>query len=226
MVWSFKKNATWHKGSKDEKGTPLQAIWAPEIHYFKDTFWIPYCVNYSDGGTGILKSTSGKAEGPYVDVKPEGPITNKIDASLYCEDGKAYFVWQNGMIARLKDDMTGLAEEPKHLKPANAEQVGFEGAFITKIDGRYRLVCAEFNKHEKGPDTYDCMIAESEKLYGPYGDRYLAIPHGGHNMLFKDLEGAWHSTFFGSDPDAPFRERAAILKIDFDAKGRIRPKLP
>jgi xylan 1,4-beta-xylosidase len=223
LVWSFAKNTTWQKPSKDEKGNALHAIWAPEIHYFKDTFWIPYCINY--GGTGLLRSTSGKAEGPYVDMKTDGPITGQIDASMFVDDdGKAYFVWQNGMIARLKDDMTGLAEEPRHLKPANAEQVGFEGAFLAKINGRYRLICAEFNKHDKGPDTYDCMAAEAEKIYGPYGDRYLAIPHGGHNMLFKDRDGAWWSTFFGSDPAAPFQERAGLLRIDFDAKGRIQPK--
>jgi xylan 1,4-beta-xylosidase len=224
LVWSFAENATWQKGSKDEKGAPLRAIWAPEIHFFKGTFWIAYCVNY--GGTGILKSASGKAEGPYIDVKPDGPLTAHIDASLFCDDDAAvYFLWQNGMIARLKDDLSGLAEEPRHLKPANAGQVGFEGAFLAKIDGRYHLICADFNKHDQGPDSYDCMAADSGKIYGPYGDRYLAIPHGGHNMLFKDRQGEWWSTIFGNGPEAPFLERPGILRIDFDAKGRIRPKL-
>jgi xylan 1,4-beta-xylosidase len=224
LVWTFTKNSTWQKGSKDEKGNPQRAIWAPEIHFFKGTFWIAYSVNY--GGTGILKSTSGKAEGPYLDVKTDGPLTGHIDASLFCDDdGKVYFLWQNGMIARLKDDLSGLAEEPRHLKPANAGQVGFEGAFLTKIDGRYRLICADFNKHDQGPDTYDCMAADAGKIYGPYGDRYLAIPHGGHNMLFKDRQGEWWSTIFGNGPEAPFRERPGILRIEFDAKGRIRPKL-
>jgi xylan 1,4-beta-xylosidase len=223
-VWAFEKNATWQKEKKDDKGNPLHALWAPEIHYFKNTFWLTYCINY--GGTGVLRSTTGKAEGPYVDIKPDGPLTDRIDASLFCDDdGKAYFVWQNGMIARLKDDMSGLAEEPRHLKPANAEQVGFEGAFLTKINGKYRLVCAEFNPHENGPATYDCMIAESDKLYGPYGDRYLAVPHGGHNMLFKDKHGTWWSTFFGNDPTAPFSERPTILQLEIDEKGRIRPKI-
>ena len=45
-----------------------------------------------------------------MDVKPDGPLTPNIDASLLADDdGKVYFVWQNGMIARMKDDMTGLA---------------------------------------------------------------------------------------------------------------------
>jgi len=214
LVWSFARDATWQK-PKDNH----QAIWAPELHYFKGTFWFAYCVNY--GGTGILRSKSGKAEGPYEDVKPDGPLTGDIDASLFADDdGQVYFVWQNGKIARLKDDLSGLAEEPRQLKPANAPQVGFEGAFLTKINGRYQLICAEFNK--RGQDsTYDCMAAGADSLYGPYGDAYLAIPHGGHNMLFKDAQGHWWSTFFGNDPQAPFRERPAILPIHLNAAGNI-----
>jgi beta-xylosidase len=217
LVWSFEKNATWQKGQGD-----LRAIWAPEIHYFKGTFWLAYCVNYR--GTGILRSKTGKAEGLYEDIKPDGPLTDEIDASLFADDdGKVYFVWQNGKIARLKDDMTGLAEEPRLLRPANAKEVGFEGAFLTKINGRYHLICAESNLHGKYK-TYDCMGASADSIYGPYGDRYLAIPHGGHNMLFQDAQGQWWSTFFGDDPQAPFRERPAMLRIQVNAAGKIQPE--
>jgi len=124
----------------------------------------------------------GKAEGPYVDIKPDGPLTAEIDASLFRDDdGKVYFVHQNGKIARMKDDMTGLAGEPTLLTPANAGQVGFEGAFLFKANNRYYLSCAEFVD-----DRYHCCVASSKEVYGPYGDRYLAVPHGGHNMFFKD----------------------------------------
>jgi len=212
LVWSFAKDMTWQK----QKGEQ-QAIWAPEIHYFNKTFWIAYCVNY--GGTGILKSTSGKPEGPYVDIRKDGPLTGEIDASLFQDDdGKVYFVYQNGKIARLKDDMTGLAEEPQTLKPANAGQVGFEGAFLFKANNRYYLSCADF-----GDGRYHCYVASSKNLLGPYGERYLAIPHGGHNMFFKDKGGNWWSTFFGNDGDAPFKERAGILRVEFGLDGDPRP---
>jgi beta-xylosidase len=216
LVWSFAKDATWQKAKDGNR-----AIWAPELHYFRGTFWLAYCVNY--GGTGILRSKSGRAEGPYEDVKPTGPLTDEIDASLFADDnGKIYFVFQDGKIARLKDDLSGLAEQPRLLKPAGTGHVGFEGAFLTKIDGRYHLICAEFNK--RGTDsTYDCMAASSKNIYGPYSDRYLAVPHGGHNMLFKDLQGHWWSTFFGNDATAPFRERPALLPIVVGADNQIRP---
>lgn len=224
LVWSYEKNATWQKvkTGPDGKKSADSAIWAPELHYFKGTFWIAYCVNY--GGTGILKSESGKPEGPYVDIKKDGPLTGEIDASLFVDDDKAvYFVWQNGKIARMKDDMSGLAEPAHQLKPANANDVGFEGAFLTKIYGRYHLICANFNDVDGKTKTYDCMAASADKIYGPYGDRYLAIPGGGHNMLFKDVQGNWWSTYFGNDDQAPFKERPAILRITIDKDNQIKP---
>lgn len=222
LVWTIEKDGTWQRPIKDGH----RAIWAPEIHYLKGTFWLTYCVNWEGGGTGLLKSTTGKPEGPYTDVKPDGPMTSEIDASLFQDDdGKVYFVYQNGKIARLKNDLSGLAEEPRLLQPANAKQVGFEGAFLTKIGGRYQLVCAEFNQF-RGAVTYDCMMASSTNIFGPYGDRYLAVPHGGHNMLFKDKSGGWWATFFGNDSSAPWREKAGILPVELDTEGHVHPVGP
>ena len=113
-----------------------------------------------------------------------------------------------------------LVEKPRLLKPANARHVGFEGAFLFKAAGRYHLVCADFDRRR----NYHCMVAASDKIYGPYGPRYLAVPHGGHNMFFRDAKGAWWSTFFGNDPRAPFRERPGILRVQFSSDGRISPK--
>jgi beta-xylosidase len=215
LVWKIEQG-TWQKKFHGDK----RALWAPEIHFLKGTFWLTLCMNF--GGTGLLKSTSGKAEGPYVDVHPSGTLTGNIDASLFADDdGQVYFVWQNGMIARLNETLTGLAEKPRHLKPSNHHQVGFEGAFMTKVKGKYHLLCADFIK-----GNYDCMVATADRLYGPYGPRYLAIPHGGHNMFFKDKSGNWWSTFFGSDPKAPFQERAAILRIQWNRAGQVEPVFP
>jgi len=61
-------------------------------------------------------------------------------------------------------------------------------------NSRYYLSCADFTDRR-----YHCYVASSQALYGPYGSRYLAVPHGGHNM------------FFGNDTDAPFKERPGLL---------------
>jgi xylan 1,4-beta-xylosidase len=224
LIWSLDKDATWAKEFKTGRGAKRRALWAPEIHYINGTFWLTYSMNY--GGCGLLKSTTGKAEGPYTDVKTDGPLTNgRIDASLFQDDdGKVYFIYQNGLLARMKDDMTGFAEEPRLLAPANNKQVGFEGAFLTKYNGKYILICAESNNNN-GVSTYDCMSAVADNIYGPYGDRYLAIPHGGHNMIFRTKEGKWMSTFFGSDGTAIFSEKPGILPIEFSSDLHFHPTM-
>ena len=226
LVWRLPQDAEW---AREVKGG-YRAVWAPEIHYIKGTFWLTYCMNYPGGGTGLLKSVSGGAEGPYVDVKPDGPYTPEIDASLFVDDdGAVYWVYQDGKIARMRDDMTGFTEAPRLLIPSNYIHVGFEGAFLFKANGRYHLVAAEVNPIPGDPQDrkyYDAMVASSANLYGPYGERYLAIPHGGHNMIFRDRQGDWWSTFFGSDHLSPFSERFGLLRIEFSPEGRIRPLLP
>ena len=71
---------------------------------------------------------------------------------------------------------------------------------------------------------FSSSVAMSTNLFGPYGARYEAIPHGGHNVFFQDGKGQWWSTFFGSDGTAPWQERPGILPIRFDESGRLRPE--
>ena len=85
--------------------------------------------------------------------------------------------------------------------------------------GRYHLSCAE-----NFEGRYSCTIAASTNLFGPYGERYEAIPHAGHNGFFKDDQGQWWSTYFGSDAQAPWRERSGILPLRGDENGRVAPE--
>ncbi len=234
----------WRYGASPWHAKYLKArkpLWAPEIHYCKGTFWLTYSMPGWDGtgktsGSGLLKSTSGKPEGPYQDMQPGERLGDEIDASLFeDDDGTTYFLWHSGKIARLKPDMSGLAEpyhwlrtttadpEPTHhsglcagIFGANSfDHVGYEGMFLLKSGGRYYLCCSEnFN------GRYSCAVASAANIYGPYGARYEAIPHGGHNTFFQDDRGQWWSTYFGP----PWPERPAILPITIDPQGVIRPK--
>ncbi len=240
MVWRYGTSA-WHKPFLKAK----KPLWAPEIHYLKGTFWLTYSMPGWDGtaktsGSGLLKSVTGRAEGPYADVHPGERLGDEIDASLFeDDDGRVYFLWHSGKIARMTPDMSGLAEpyrwlrtsepdaNPKHHSGLCAgifgtnsfDHVGYEGMFLFKGNGRYYLSCGESFE-----GRYSCAVATADHLFGPYSRRYEAIRHAGHNMFFKDDAGQWWSTFFGSDDQAPWTERAGVLPILFDAVGRIRPK--
>lgn len=239
FVWKYGASP-WHRKFLDAK----KPLWAPEVHYLNGTFWLTYSLPGWDGtaktsGCGLLKSTTGRPEGPYQDVQPAERLGDEIDASLFQDDdGAVYFLWHSGKIARMKPDLSGLAEpyhwlrtttsdpNPRHhsslcakiFGPDSFDHVGYEGMFVFKANGRYYLACSE-----NFDGRYSCAVATSTNLYGPYGARHEAIPHGGHNTFFQDGVGRWWSTLFGSDPGAPWQERPGILPIRFDADGTIRP---
>jgi hypothetical protein len=229
FVWTFERDGTWSKAWKKSpfvspNGELRRALWAPEIHYFQGTFWIPYSMNYT--GTGLLKSTTGKAEGPYVDVKTDGPLTDGIDASIFPDDdGSVYFLHNGYSIAKMKSDLSDLAE-PSRDVDVPGKRWG-EGIYMIKRDGRYILINSgnPHNENPSQPDTYDCFSASSDQSpYGPYNHLYRAIPFDGHNNLFQDKAGGWWSSFFGSGPNNPWQERPGVIALTISNEGRVSPK--
>lgn len=235
MIWSMDRDGTWQKSPKiynnnekyptlsingDSLDNKFRAVWAPEIHYIKSqkNWFIVACVNNSSVGAGsfILKSTTGKPEGPYVNIEAntKAPIFNHIDGSLFEDtDGSVYFVGHNHYIAKMKSDMSGFAEDIKKLdEKSYSPEPYVEGATIFKYGGKYHLVQAIWSfRLPDGTETYieqtgeagkkmrysyDCIIATADNIYGPYSQRYNAITGGGHNNLFQDKQGKWWATIF------------------------------
>ena len=65
------------------------------------------------------------------------------------------------------------------------------------------------------------MAAISDNVYGPYDKRHEAVPCGGGTDYFQDKTGTWWCAYFGNDDQTPFREKPAIVKVEFDAEGLI-----
>lgn len=182
--------------------------WAPEMIFHGGTFWITYSTS---PGCGLLKSASGRPEGPYLDM---GRVVHKgIDSGLFEENGKLYLIWQNGLIAPLSEDGSEMTEEPVLLMPTDGQEVGYEGAGLIKVNGKYVLYAAEWNGDFRIDGTYDMMYSVSDSLMGPYCPRRLLVPHGGHSCLFYDHEGVLRYTIFGNDRSAPFRHSVGIGRV-------------
>ena len=247
FVWTFEHDGyPWQReiGYDGRWKQHYRAIWAPEIHFFNGTFWIPYSVSNIQC-SGLLKSVSGKAEGPYVDILPDAPLVEGIDATLVeTETGDIYYVWAHGRVRKMKADLSGFdGSELTPLFTEDGSKVGFQGVSLFRYGGKYHLIAAEWNsegpknghelrntfKNRRAADgRYDCMIAVSENLLGPYSKSYIAIPHGGHNSFFTDHEGGIWATLFGDDEAAaPFRENPGIVPMQYDAASSIfNPVLP
>ena len=264
-IWSMEKDGTWQKDPKvykegekyakksinnDPMDNRFHAVWAPEMHYIKSAknWFIVACMNQSAGGRGsfILRSTTGKPEGPYENIEgnEDKAIFPNIDGSLFEDtDGTVYFVGHNHYIARMKSDMSGLAEEVKTLKESKYSPEPYvEGAFIFKYDGKYHLVQAIWAHRTAKGDTYvekegltnkktrysyDCIIATADNVYGPYGKRYNAITGGGHNNLFQDKDGNWWATMFFNPRGAQAAEykvtcRPGLIPMLYE-NGKFKP---
>lgn len=229
FAWEFDKDGTWHKPFHIQKqpteflGQKLESrrrsVLAPEIHYIKrlNNYFIVACMGSKSGqhraGSFILKSTTGKPEGPYESIEAckDGPITDRIDGSLFEDDnGDIYMIDHDDKIAKMKPDMSGPAEDFVPFKQTPyPEEPYIEGGFIVKEGGKYHLLHAIWSRKVEGKDeysyndaktrekyTYDCIVATADNIYGPYSKRYNVITHGGHNNFFKDKNGKYWATNF------------------------------
>lgn len=220
-VWNYERDATWQKDILGDE-SPL---WAPELHYLKGTYWICYSLGWGSMSGSILKSTTGKPEGPYEDVSDK-PIFDYIDATLFRDDdGKIYAIWSDGQIAEMNADMTAIKSGRRVLRSASGIPAGFEGCYMLKLDGVYYLCsstyCIHYREDGTPYQTYDSFYVFSDNIYGPYSERRLLLQYGGHNNLFFSKEGKLFTTaFYGPG----FSERPAIAEIEVTPEGLLKVK--
>ena len=236
LVWSIEEHGGWERDWRMRMGVPFRAVWAPELHFIKGNYYI--CHSISRAGLAILKSTTGRPEGPYVHAfSPNAPLRGGIDATLFeDDDGAVYLTYGPATeLVRLNDDLSGYAGEwtpivfeAPEINPAQHHRkcarngfndLGFEGASLFKHEGRYYLCVVDRFEN----DRYSFAVATADRPFGPYHERYESVPCGGGGNVFRDRDGRWWCTFFGNDDEAPFREKPAIVPAKFDDAGRLVP---
>ena len=207
LVWDLSKTggrdlrkSGWQAHLRSVPGRPdlpwSRGVTAPELHFIKKTWWIVFTLN--DQAVGLLRSKTGSPAGPYEEV---GRLNNYFlggDGSLFEDsDGAVYFVWGGGWIARMKDDLSDVAEPPRDLRLAIAgnldndalgQQLGHRGAFVYKKGDTYRLVYAAWNRRG-AQGHFDTLVCEAKSLAGPFSPPRVLIPDGGQATVFRDADG-------------------------------------
>jgi xylan 1,4-beta-xylosidase len=233
LVWSIEKDGGWERQWRTLHDLPSRAVWAPEIHFVRGNYYI--CLSMAPSGTSILKSTTGKPEGPYEHaLSPEKPLTGGIDATLFeDDDGRVYFTWGSAtQIVEMKPDLSGFAAEfkrvvlsdPDHNPAHHAEKcatrgmndLGHEGATLFKANGRYYLGAADSFE-----GRYSTCLGIADSIYGPYRMRHESVPCAGGTGFFKDKHGHWWTSYFGNDTQSPFIEKPAALRVEFASDGKV-----
>ena len=231
LVYSVERDGTWQRefgGVCCEGVSPTGeayegktgAVWAPEIHYIRSrqTWMLAACISDHSNrrsGSFLLRSASGRPEGPYANIAAcrDAPLDPHIDVSLFeDDDGTVYYLALNRFIARMKDDLSGLAEDLREVVQTPWPQEYWnEGVYMVKHGGKYHLLQTFWSRRNADGSfeyanaaqdaeryAYDGIVASADSVYGPYGQRYPAIVGGGHNNLFRDAQGRWWTAIFGN----------------------------
>jgi beta-xylosidase len=234
VVWNTFKDGTWEKTPRDLHGKLVVTIWAPEIIYLKSKQTYFIALSMAPSGISLLRSTTGKPEGPYVNCRPDGTqMCGGIDPTLFeDDDGKVYFInAATNRISLMNEDMSGFAEtraviiaDPDHTPAHHAAKcvgrgmndMGTEGADLFKANGKYYYGAADTYE-----GRYSTCMGVADNIWGPYHQRFEAIAGAGGGDFFQDKSGAWWATYFGNDNQQPWREMPAIIKVEFEPDGKI-----
>ncbi len=187
-----------------------RAVTAPELHYLKGTFYIAYSMNGQ--GCGLLRSTSGKSEGPYENLGVM--IRHGRDASLFEDEGGAvYLVWGQGFMARLKDDLSGIADSghkvllEDHVKYPRQfrrpRMMGQWGSYVTRVTdqtgAKWYLWTYAVRTGRAGNNTIDVYASWSQCLDGPWTAMSMSAPNSEQTTIAADNDGGYWCTVSGED---------------------------
>jgi beta-xylosidase len=176
-----------------------RGILTPKLYKIGADWWVLFSAGRQQ--VGLLKSKSGKPEGPY-DLEGPTAVHNSTaaildsgfhdsrtdgymfayDPSIFVEeDSSVYLVFGPGWIAKMQPDPgKGLAEKPRLIEIEGGLYAGKGGCQIFKREGKYHLLAA----NEWG----DVIERTAEALQGPYRGAKLAFAQATASV-FRDGKG-------------------------------------
>jgi len=230
-------------------------FWAPEVVHFENRFFMTYSGRDKKSGRLLTAlAVSDRPEGPYEDLHApwfdEG--YSAIDSHIFVDpDGQPYlFFSRNGMEkgysfgmiygARLRRDLSGLANEPVLLMQAEQEweKINFatnrcnEGPFVFAHGGRYYMTYSANHTFRPG---YGIGYATAVHPLGPWiksrhnpiagTDLECGYSGAGHNSIVlspdgRELFAVYHTHADPAQPENQER-RVNIDRIEIDDRGRL-----
>lgn len=191
----------------EKNGFNREVNWAPEVHRYKDSFYMFATFTRENGLRGVFILKSGTPSGPF-EVYSDGTVTpidwECLDGTLYVnKQGEPYLVFCHehtqiidGTICyvKLSDDLKRAVSEPVLLfsgsspewadvKPEGEHYIT-DGPFMYSTkDGDLLLIWSTFINHK-----YAQCIAKSDN--GDIDGNFIHLPplianDGGHGMIFK-----------------------------------------
>ena len=239
------------------------SMWAPDISFYKGYYYIFYSVSAFGRNTsciGLARNKTLHTDSPdyqwtdlgcVIQSIPGRDNWNAIDPNLIIDEAGTPWLdfgsfWGGIKLARLKDDLTGIATEPQEWytvarrlrdpytddRDAGAAQI--EAPFIFK-KGNFYYLFVSWDKCCSGiKSTYKVAFGRSPKVTGPYFDKdSTEMAKGGGTIVVQgdaDYPGVGHEAavtfsgtdylvYHGYDAHDNGRSKLIIKKIEWDAKG-------
>jgi hypothetical protein len=106
-------------------------------------------------------------------------------------------VFADAWIARLKPDLSELAESPRPMLPkhdgppgSGRLTLGDRGVNIFRHNGRYYVLAARWQVR-KGKPSHDAALWVANSVYGPYQETSQVLPGTGPVSVFRSPDGTW-----------------------------------
>jgi len=221
------------------------SMWAPDCVERNGKYYFYYPDAPKEGrGFAIGVAIADKPEGPFTPVASNIEGVNGIDPCvLLASDGNAYLFWGPGLCAKLKDNMTEIADDTPTetfkfgereftmrgvncLKGLPNRQA--EGPFAFEYNGNYYLTYPYVREN-----TEVLGYAMSKNPMGPYEYKGIIMaehPNGcwtNHHSIVN-FKGQWYIFYHQNDysPENDKRRSVRIEKLAFNADGTIQEVKP
>lgn len=212
------------------------SMWAPDCieRNGKYYFYFPANKNVADAngrkGFGIGVAIADKPEGPYIPQSEPIKGVFGIDPNVFIDkDGQAYLYWAMGnmFVAKLNENMTELASEPKMID--NLPDKGLkEGPFLFERNNVYYFT---FPHVENKIERLEYAIGDNPmgpfKMAGVIMDESPMNCWTNHQSMFQ-YKGQWF-LFYHQNAYSPKFDKNRSICLDslfFNADGSIRKVKP
>jgi hypothetical protein len=214
--------APWQEYWYDDQFGKRGQVWAPEVHYFRDTWYIVACMGdhsqkvgsfllVSEGGIeGPYRLAEGNVEKPFGDVVAGGPAFiepgayHHIDGSMYTEGDDAWLVLHNHEYAKFRDDMEDIVPTtnlPAFQQTPYSPEPYLEGAYVFRYGEQYYLLHAAWDRTSVSADG-SVRYAYDPPAPGRTQYQYDAVVavsdsfEGPYSRRWTAGVGAGHNNFF------------------------------
>ncbi len=208
-------------------------LWAPDCAFWKGKYYLFFPAKDAAGKSHIGVAISDVPGGPFVDKGSPIAGTAGIDPAIFIDGDQAYLIWAQGgvKIARMKPDLTELAETPKQLDGIDNF---FEGPWIFKRKNMYYLTYPAFKPGGVGRgghgQNYDYAVSKSPMGPYTYKGPFTQSGPGGDNIHGSQVEwnGKWYCFYHDFSmsvgrPGHGFKRAVKMDEMHFASDGSILP---